>query len=116
MGDEYLGLWYEKCRDVDKWIGIVKEKCKGKPFMVTESGLCEPKFSGGDTKRIEIFKEREELYRKHNLSGWIYFSLNDYRTHMGEEGEGQYRQRVHGSTDIYGNAKPSLPILGEFLK
>ena len=39
--------------------------------------------------------------------GTVYFCLNDYRTHMGEEGEGKLRRRVHGSADWKGQPKPS---------
>lgn len=38
---------------------------------------------------------------------------NDYRTHCGEAGEDKMRQRVHGSTDLYGNEKPSYRLLCE---
>lgn len=33
--------------------------------------------------------------------------LNDDRTHYGEWGEGEMKQRIHGSTDLYGNETPS---------
>lgn len=76
--------------------------------MVTEFGLCEPHFSGGDQKRCEVQRERMRLYPQvRNLKGYVWFSLNDYRTHMGEEGSGKMKWRVHGSTDLYGNEKPS---------
>ena len=48
-----------------------------------------------------------KIYRKLGVNGIIWFCLNDYRTQMGEEGEGRLRRRVHGSADIYGNPKPS---------
>ena len=39
------------------------------------------------------------------------FSLNDYRTHMGEDGQGRFQKRVHGSTDLYGALKPSYAVV-----
>lgn len=84
------------------------------PLAVAEFGLCEPAFSGGDPRRAEILSENMAEYRRHpEIAIAIYFSLNDYRTQMGEEGEGRQRKRVHGSTDLYGDPKPSLTVLTE---
>lgn len=47
------------------------------------------------------------------MVGYIWFSLNDYRTHCGEYGEGKLKQRIHGSTDLYGNEKPPYKIFSE---
>ena len=44
------------------------------------------------------------------IMGCIYFSLNDYRTHMGEAGKGRFKQRVHGLTDCWLNLKPSYNV------
>ena len=107
MWNEYLGLW-EPTDDIQKHIESTAAKCQGKPLVVTEFGLCEPHFSGGDQKRCEVLRERMRLYPQvRNLKGYVWFSLNDYRTHMGEEGSGKMKRRVHGSTDLYGNEKPS---------
>lgn len=43
-------------------------------------------------------------------------AVNDYRTYCGEAGEDKMRQRVHGSTDLYGNEKPSYKLLCELQK
>ena len=45
------------------------------------------------------------------IGGVIYFCLNDYRTHMGEQVTGRIRERVHGITDTQGNKKPSYDTL-----
>ena len=45
------------------------------------------------------------------IVGTVYFCLNDYRTHMGEEGTGRLKRRVHGSADLSGNPKPSYAIV-----
>lgn len=115
MWNEYMGTWYGKC-NYDKKMQYVCEQTKGKPFMVTEFGLCEPAFKGGDPKRIAIYNEKTALYKKYNLNGWIYFSLNDYRTHLGEDGSGRLKQRVHGSTDLRGRRKPSYSIMQQQIK
>lgn len=105
MWNEYMGTWYGKC-DYEKEMKFACSQAHGKPFMVTEFGLCEPHFDGGDERRTQIYKEKTALYNKFNLNGWVYFSLNDYRTHCGESGEGRLRSRIHGSTDLYGEIKP----------
>lgn len=111
MWNDYLGFWYKNLTDLDKWISYVKNKCGEKPLVISEAGLCEPFFKGGDERRSALYKEREALYLKYHLNGWIYFSLNDYRTHVGEQGSGRLKCRVHGSTDLYGAEKPSLQVL-----
>lgn len=110
MWNEYMGTWYRTDR-YDEWMQFVCGQTRGKPLMVTEFGLCEPAFSGGDERRAAIFREKVALYRKYQLNGWIYFSLNDYRTHMGEDGKGRFQKRVHGSTDLYGAVKPSYAVV-----
>lgn len=110
MWNEYMGTWYRTER-YDEGMQFVCGQTRGKPLMVTEFGLCEPAFSGGDERRAAIFREKVALYRKYQLNGWIYFSLNDYRTHMGEDGKGRYQKRVHGSTDLYGAIKPSYAVV-----
>ena len=63
-------------------------------------------------KRQAILEERIPIYRSlPGAAGYVAFSLNDYRTHCGEAGEGKLRRRVHGSTDLYGEEKPSYRVL-----
>lgn len=116
MWNDYLGLW-EPSDDIKNHAIRTAKKAKGMPLIVSEFGLCEPHFKGGDKKRAEILKQRLELYNKiDNIKGYMWFSLNDYRTHCGEAGEDKMRQRVHGSTDLYGNEKPSYSLLRELQK
>lgn len=111
MWNDYLGLW-EPSDDIENHAIRTAIKAKGMPLIVSEFGLCEPHFKGGDKKRAEILKDRLDLYSKiDNIKGYMWFSLNDYRTHCGEAGEDKMRQRVHGSTDLYGNEKPSYRLL-----
>lgn len=54
------------------------------------------------------------LYEKLGFVGWVFFCLNDYRTHVGETGKGVLKQRIHGSVDIYGIKKPSYEFAKEY--
>ena len=113
MWNDYLGLW-EPSDDIENHMIRTCKKAEGMPLLVSEFGLCEPHFKGGDKERARILKERLEMYSKiDNICGYMWFSLNDYRTHCGEAGEDKMRQRVHGSTDLYGNEKPSYRLLCE---
>lgn len=110
MWNEYLGLWLP-CKNVKKTIIETHNRCGNMPSMVTEFGLCEPHFKGGDERRTEILLERIPIYKSlSNMVGYVWFSLNDYRTHCGEAGEGKFKQRIHGSTDLYANEKPSYEV------
>lgn len=113
MWNEYLGTWMAS----DDYEGDMRKalaRSEGKPLIVTEFGLCEPAHKGGDERRIKIYKEKLALYEKLGFAGWVFFCLNDYRTHVGETGEGIYKQRIHGSVDIYGNKKPSYEFVKEY--
>lgn len=110
MWNEYLGLW-QPCDDIEGVIKRTYNKFGSKPSMVTEFGLCEPAFDGGDERRTQILLERIPIYKTlKNMCGYVWFSLNDYRTHCGEAGKGKLRQRIHGSTDLYANEKPSYRV------
>lgn len=112
MWNEYLGTWYNvPKRDYDKIFRRVLRHCGDKPLVITEFGLCEPAHKGGDERRITIYRERMEFYKKYHLAGWVYFCLNDYRTHVGETGLGKYKQRIHGSVDLSGIKKPSYAVI-----
>lgn len=111
MWNEYLGLW-QKCDSVEGVIRRTYRKFGAMPSMVTEFGLCEPAYEGGDARRIAILEERIPIYRSlPGMVGYVAFSLNDYRTHCGEAGQGKLRQRIHGATDLYGAEKPSYRVL-----
>lgn len=106
MANDYMGTWHG---DKDPFVEIPRfwDEHRDKPLVISEFGLCEPAFAGGDKRREQIFLEKLDAYRRLGINGFIWFCLNDYRTQYGEEGEGRYRRRVHGSADIYGNPKPS---------
>ncbi|MBR2288685.1 MAG: hypothetical protein IJ865_10605 [Clostridia bacterium] len=107
MINDYIGTWHQGYDPEEAWSTLVASH-PGRAFLPAEFGLCEPAFPGGDAARERVFLEKLGQYRRiPEIIGTIYFCLNDYRTHMGEEGEGLMRRRVHGSTDLLGNPKPS---------
>lgn len=109
--NDYIGSWHGNL-DNELELKKVVLANPNKPLVMSEFGLCEPAFLGGDRRRIEVFKEKMDLYRKFpQIAGIINFCLNDYRTQFGEEGRGVLRRRVHGSTDIFGEAKPSYYVV-----
>ena len=106
MANDYIGTWHGN-KDTRAEITRFWDAHRETPMVISEFGLCEPAFAGGDSRREQIFIEKMKIYREFGISGIIWFCLNDYRTQMGEEGEGRLRRRVHGSADLYGNPKPS---------
>lgn len=116
MWNDYLGLW-EPTNDLVNHMKRTCAKAKEMPLIVSEFGLCEPQFKGGDPERCRILKERLALYKDiDNIAGFVFFSLNDYRTHCGEAGEGKLKQRVHGMTDLYDNKKSSYDLFKQLMK
>ena len=107
MINDYIGTWHQGFEQSTAWQSLL-DAHPGRSFIPSEFGLCEPAFPGGDPRRAEIFLEKLSCYRAiPEIVGTVYFCLNDYRTHMGEEGEGSLKRRVHGSADLFGNPKPS---------
>ena len=105
--NDYIGTWHQGLQQEPAGENLLAAH-PGRAFIPSEFGLCEPAFSGGDKARERIFLEKTSSYRpKEQIVGTVYFCLNDYRTHMGEEGEGRLRRRVHGSAGLRGEPKPS---------
>lgn len=50
---------------------------------------------------------KSPMYKKYDFAGWVFFSLNDYRMHMGEATIGLSNYRIHGSVSDTGEIKPS---------
>ena len=108
MINDYIGTWHAGYEQDTAWQALL-DAHPGRVFIPSEFGLCEPAFDGGDARRKSIFLEKLACYRGiPAIAGTVYFCLNDYRTHMGEEGQGREKRRVHGSTDLYGNPKASF--------
>lgn len=108
--NDYTGSWYGKPRtELPVFLNAIKDAIKDRPLMITEAGLCEPKFKGGDARRVDDMGYHIGEWSKHSfIAVAIYFSLNDYRTHMGEGGEGRFKRRIHGVTGMQGERKPSF--------
>lgn len=120
MGDlpswnDYVGTWNGNGRDaLPQKLDNIHKVLGGRPLMISEAGLCEPAFSGGDARRVDDMTYHINEWRsKPFIAGFIYFCLNDYRTQMGEEGKGKFQIRRHGIADIYLRPKPSFYTFGQ---
>jgi beta-galactosidase len=116
MMNEYGGSWWDvPVGKIHTYLDSVHLSYPDKPFFISEFGLCEPNFKGGDQRRIEDLIYHMAIYEsKSYVEGAIYFDLTDYRTHYpGTQEKNKYRQRIHGIYDMYGNPKPSMTILRE---
>lgn len=114
MINEYIGTWHGNLNEIEELKKIVKTN-PNRPIVISEFGLCEPTHTGGDRRRCKLFTQKMDIYAQFpEISGIINFCLNDYRTQMGEEGIHQFRRRVHGSTDIFGEPKPSYYIVQDY--
>ncbi|MGW8178953.1 MAG: glycoside hydrolase family 2 TIM barrel-domain containing protein [bacterium] len=113
--NDYWESWYGgELKDVEKNLQEIRRAFPDKSVVISEFGLCEcdPKNPTGDDRRIEILQSHTNLYRRApNVAGAIFFSYNDYRTHIGDKSKGSFRQRVHGVVDLLGRPKPSWQVL-----
>ena len=73
-----MGTWHGN-KDPRVEIPRFWNEHKEKPIVISEFGLCEPAFAGGDPRRTEIFLEKMKIYRELGINGIIWFCLNDYR-------------------------------------
>ena len=74
-GMSIWGLW-QPCEDVEGVLRRTYEKFGGMPSMVTEFGLCEPAFEGGDERRAQILRERIPVYKSlEKMAGYVWFRL-----------------------------------------
>ena len=118
--NEYIGTWHslrDKGReDLPECLQLIRPALNGRPLFITEGGLCEPAFVGGDRRRIDdMLYHIKEWGKTDYITGYIYFSLEDYRTQMGEEGVGRFRIRRHGITDCRHQPKPSYYVLRDLM-
>jgi beta-glucuronidase len=116
MMNEYGGSWWDiPTGSIHNYLDSVHFSYPDKPFFISEFGLCEPNFRGGDERRVEDLLYHMAIYEtKPYVEGAIYFDLTDYRTHYpGTSENNKLRRRVHGIYDMYGNPKPSMSVLRE---
>jgi beta-galactosidase len=116
MMNEYGGSWWNiPSGKIGFYLDSVHLSYPDLPFFISEFGLCEPNFKGGDERRIEDMIYHMSIYEsKTYVQGAIYFDLTDYRTHYpGTSEKGRFRRRIHGVYDMYGSPKPSMKVLRE---
>ena len=115
--NDYTGTWLGKNReDLLTSMPKIGQALNGRPLLITEHGLCEPAHTGGDARRVdEMIYHISEWKRQPFICGYIYFCLEDYRTHIGEEGLGRNRIRRHGVCDKYLQPKASYHILRQLM-
>ena len=114
MMNEYGGSWWPvPTGQIHRYLDSVHMSYPDKPFFISEFGLCEPNFKGGDERRLQDLIYHMAIYEsKPYVEGAIYFDLTDYRTHYpGTKEENKYRRRIHGVYDMYGKPKPSMKVL-----
>lgn len=118
--NEYIGTWnglknYVR-EELPQCFDILRPVLQDRPLFITEYGLCEPAFTGGDRRRTDdMLYHITEWCKADYVTGYIYFSLEDYRTQGGEEGILNHRIRRHGITDCRHRPKPSYYILRDLM-
>ncbi len=113
--NDYYETWYGgTVADAASNIERIAEAFPKKSLVISEYGLCEstPKHPRGDEHRIRILRTHTNVYRNSpSVAGAIFFDYNDYRTHIGDKGQGPFKQRVHGVVELLGYQKPSWEVL-----
>ena len=115
--NEYTGAWHGPRReDLPGRLEKIDSALSDRPLMITEAGLCEPAFTGGDGRRIDdMIYHVKEWQKAAFIPGYIYFCVQDYRTQMGEEGLGKWRIRRHGVTKVDLTPKPSYYVMRQLM-
>jgi beta-glucuronidase len=115
MWNEYYESWSSGTpADMARHLDDIHRAFPGKAIVISEYGYCactadRPE---GDAKRIDVLREHDRVFRERPfVAGLIFFDYNDYRTHIGDRGQGALKQRVHGVVDVYGHRKPSYEVL-----
>jgi beta-galactosidase len=115
--NEYYESWYGGTPDdLRRNLQEIHEAFPEKPIVISEYGYCActPDRPEGDAKRIEVLRVHTQVCRDTEyVGGLIFFCYNDYRTHIGDQGKGVMKQRIHGVVDLLGGRKPSFSVLRE---
>lgn len=115
--NEYFGTWDPGTVEaLAKHLDGIHTAFPGKPVLISEYGYCAcmPDRPEGDQHRVEGLRSHDAVFRsKEFVAGAIFFSYNDYRSHVGPTGVGALRQNVHGVVDLFGRRKPSYAALRE---
>jgi beta-glucuronidase len=113
--NQYIGSWQQGGpADLERLMDEIHSAFPDKPIVISEYGYCactadRPE---GDGHRVAVLSWQNAVLRsKPFVAGAIFFCYNDYRTHVGDRGEGVLKQRVHGVVDVYGKTKPSYRLL-----
>ena len=113
--NEYYETWYGGDPDrMRENLEAIRRAFPEKPVVISEYGYCactadRPE---DDARRARILETHNAVFRDSPwVGGFIFFDYNDYRTHMGDKGEGVFKQRVHGVVDVFGRRKPSFEVL-----
>ena len=115
--NEYTGAWHGPRReDLPGRLEKIDSALSDRPLLITEAGLCEPAFTGGDGRRTDdMIYHVKEWQKAAFIPGYIYFCVQDYRTQMGEEGLGKWRIRRHGVTKVDLTPKPSYYVMRQLM-
>jgi len=115
--NEYTGTWHGNNREeLPARLQRIREVIGNCPLFITENGLCEPAFTGGDGTRIDdMLYHIKEWQKQDFVCGYIYFCVQDYRTQMGEEGLGRWRIRRHGICHTDLTPKASYYVLRQLM-
>ena len=115
MCNEYVGTWNRgTVDDLGTFLDEIHRAFPGKPVVISEYGYCActKERPEGDGARVAVLLDHDKVFRQRDfVAGLIFFSYNDYRTHVGDRGLGAMQQRVHGVVDVYGARKPSYEAL-----
>lgn len=115
--NDYYESWYGGgLRELRESLKRIHAAFPEKSIVISEYGLCEcsPNNPVGDEYRIQVMRNHTNIYREtKGVAGAIFFDYNDYRTHIGDKGQGAFKQRVHGVVDLFSKIKTSWLALRE---
>ena len=113
--NEYYESWYGGTPDdLRRNLEEIHHAFPDKPIVISEYGYCActPERPEGDARRIDVLRAHTRVCRETEyVGGLIFFCYNDYRTHIGDQGTGVMKQRIHGVVDLFGGRKPSFGAL-----